>query len=514
MLRTISRRRFGFAVLAPLLPVSVSGCRRRGSAPEFHDAKPRSPDAIEIDAAIGVGQFQRLSGVQGSPAPILDGEPTRVIEFRTAGIQRSRFPQDCFPNTLTLGGIFPDENADPDSEASYHFEAIDKHVRAARDAGVHVLWQSSYDVGRTDRWEGVNLGGRPPANLERWGRVVARCLEHFNNGWGSGFERCVDAVEFVNEPSGLGGFTGPDAKRLGSAFLAFLDTIERYNRAHPDSAVRAVGPGIPLSLAEWPEWQPRFDKSLAEITKAGKSWPVFSFHTYGDDVSPKANEGLARAFRTMLDRHGMRQTELWNTEWQAGDFVKKHLSVTPARAARATDLEKKQFASALAAYVVACKLRWQGVVSGSCYYRANERAFPPGHKSPFANARAGRGGFFGSDGQPGTLALQERLMGLVADATPERCKTQFADDGLLAVAGLRSADGKKLSILASSLAVQSRELAIHVRGHATPAGAPALLTLLDGDLGSRELPASPSKDGSVSLAVSMPPLSTIWITIG
>lgn len=494
--------------------MSVAACRRRGSAAEPLDAAARAPDAIEVDAANGIGAFDRLSGVHGSPAPILEGEPSLVSEFRAAGIQRSRFPQDCYPNTLTLGGIFPDEKADPDSAGSYHFEAIDRHVRAARDAGARILWQSSYDVGQSDRWEGPNLGGRAPADLERWGKVVTRCLEHFNDGWAGGFEHAVDAVEFVNEPNGLGGFNGPDAPRLGPAFTAFLDTIERYNRAHAQSAVRAVGPGIPLSLAEWPEWQPRFDNALAQLSKAGKALPVFSFHTYGDDVSPKANESLARAFRTLLDRHGMSQTELWNTEWLAGDFLKKHLSVTRERAARATESEKKQFASALAAYAVSCKLRWQGVVSGSCYYRANQRAFPPGFKPPFVDAHSGLGRFFRTDGRPGALALQERLMGLVAGATPERCKTQFADDGLLAVAGLRSKDERKLSILAASLSLQTRDLAIRVRGYATPAGAPARMTLLDGELGTRDLPAPTAKDGTLVLSASLPPLSTIWISIG
>jgi hypothetical protein len=453
--------------------------------------------------------------VQGSPAPIIDGEPERVSAFRAAGIQRARFPQDCPPNTLTLGGIFPDEHADPDAIASYRFEAIDRHVRAARAAGAKILWQSSYDVGGSDHWTGLNLGGRPPADLERWTKVVTHCLDHFNTGWANGFEHGVDAVEFVNEPDGLGGFHSDDAKRLVPAFTAFLDAVERWNHAHPAAAVRAVGPGIPLSFAEWPKYRLRFDTALRGLAKAGKSWPVFSFHTYGEDVSPKGNERLALALRELLDHHGMNRTKLWNSEWQAGDFLRKHLSIDAAQAARATDRERKRFASGAASYAIACKLRWQGVVSASFYYRANRRAFPPGRRPPQIDSRTGEGPFFHAQGALAALGLQERLLGLVADATPERCATNLTDDGLLTVSGLRSKDGRKASVLASNLSRRARDIEISVRGHASGSLKRARWAVLDEreDLAFRPLPAPSAQARELVLSATIAPLTTAWILL-
>ncbi len=462
---SLSRRGFGRVMVGPLMSTIV-GCRRRSGSraatPPGSDATPALGVSVEVDAGASVGAFDRLSGVQGSPGPILEGEPDLSAGFRALGLEHARFPQDCLPNTLTLGGIFQNANADPDAIASYSFEGIDRHVSAARAVGAEVLWQASYDVGRSDRWVGLNLGGQPPDDLTRWARVVSRCLEHFNNGWANGFEHSVRNAEFLNEPDGLGGFSGAHATRLFPAFAEFLGLVARYNATHPNTPVRAVGPGIPLSLAEWKRWEPRFAAGLDRLLAAKLDLPVFSFHTYGSDVSPAANGRLARAIRGLLDRKGMQRTALWNTEWQAGDFAKQLLDVGPARAATASEADQKMFASALAAYAVACKLRWQGVVTGSYYYRANRRAFPEGRQPE--QDRSAIAGFFSKHARPLRLGLHEELMRLSRASTPERCATGYEDDGVLTLQGLRAADGNTLGLVVSSLHLVPRTISLRFVG--------------------------------------------------
>lgn len=509
-MRTLSRRAFSRLLLLPA-GAALVGCRRRSSALASRGAGAAS---IELDATRSVGAFDRLSGVHGSPAPIVEGEPELVRPFREARIAASRFPQDCYPNTLTLAGVFPDENVDPESAASYHFEAIDRHVRAAREAGAEILWQSSYDVGRSDRWVGPNLGGRAPENLARWGRVVTRCLEHFNNGFAGGFERAVRNVEFVNEPDGLGGFNSGHEKRLLPAFLHFLDTLEAYNRAHPATAVRAVGPGVPLSIAEWSQWRPRFDTALRAIVSAGKQLPVFSFHTYGDDVSPRGNIRLAKELRALLDAHGLAATELWNTEWLAGDFLRKHLALDKEKAASATEHDQRRYGSAMAAYAVACKIGWQGVVRGSYYYRANVRAFPPGYQPPLAAGGLGYGRFFGAGGRLNALALQERLLSEVAAVTPERCALSLTEEDTLFALGLRSPDAKTVALLVANLAREPRTVALRVRGlGALSARIRCALVDETNDITLRELGASAQSSGTHSVALDVGPLSSAWLLI-
>lgn len=490
-------------VAGPLLPW-VGGCRR-----------PAGKTPVAVDLRAPVGPFDRLSGVQGSPAPIIDGEPVLTAQFREAGIEWSRFPQDCLPNTLTLSGVFPDENGDPEAAASYRFAGLDAHVNAARDAGAKILWQSSYDVGSSDAWVGLNHGGRPPAQLDRWSRVLERTLEHLNVGWAAGFQAAVSHVEFLNEPNGLGGFRGADAPRLIPVFLRFLETIERFNAAHPAQAVQPVGPGIPLGIKEWAGLRPLFESVVDAVLSSGRSLPVFSFHTYGDDVSPPSNARLARELRAMLDGRGLGSARLWNTEWQATDHVKQVLGVDAARIATATSDEQRKYASAMAAYALACKLRWQGVVNGSFYYRANRRAYPPG----MAPAGEGRGGFFPREGGLSPLALGEQLTTLAKQGTPERCATTWTDDGELTALGLRSSDGTRAALLVSSLSQADRDVEATFEFDGLADGASLAASLVAIRAGSEALVpealASVSATGGrVTLTVQIPALSSWLLSLG
>jgi hypothetical protein len=167
----------------------------------------------------------------------------------------------------------------------------------------------------------------------------------------------------------------------------------------------------------------------------------------------------------------------------------------------------------MAAYAIACKLRWQGVVNRSYYYRANLRAFPPGRPAP--QAADGTGRFFSTDGRLGALALQERLLGMVALATPARCALQAADDGLVTALAARSEDGRLASVIASNLDTRPRTLALRFRGLSPGAPPRVRVTVLDerAELVSGELPPPGARDALPSLEVELLPLSTAWITI-
>lgn len=465
----ISRRRFGAVLLAPCLGHLAGGCKRlgrsRGSEPNTtapHDAGAATT-RVTVDIGAVTGAFERLSGVQGSPHPIVDDDIDHRQRYREHRIAHVRFPQDCPPNTLTLGAIFPDEDADPADAASYHFAAIDKHIAAARAAGATILWQSSYDVGRSDRWMGINLGGRAPHDLQRWSRVVAGCLEHFNNGWAGGMDYAVRNVEFVNEPNGLGGFGGPRLKELIPAFVEFVRTVNRYNRAHTKTPVRAVGPGIPFALPDWSTWQPRFTQLLTRLRETGVVLPVFSFHTYGSDTSPQANQGVARALRKLLDAHGMQTTELWNTEWQGGDFLRKHLGLPLQSPRSPSALQLRQWGTGLATYALSCKIRWQGWLTGSYYYRANMRAF--GRERLGRELVRGTPGYsllFSPRGEVRPLALQEKLTAMIARDLPGRCETHWEDDGLLTALGLASSRLDRVGLLLCNLSPEPRSVSLEL----------------------------------------------------
>jgi len=414
------------------------------------------PVNVRVDFRHAQGPFTRMSGVQGSPVRMAPNDTDHTEAFREYRLELCRFPQDCEPNTLTLAGVFPDSQGNPDDPVAYRFAAIDRHILAARQADCQVLWQASYDVGRSDRWQGLNLGGRAPRDMTLWCRVVTHCLEHFNNGWAKGYKYSVRFVEFVNEPDGLGGFTREERRRLAPCFVQFLSTIQEYNRNHPDTPVEAVGPGVPLSWDQWPKYQQPTERLLEMLKKEGATLPIFSFHSYGDDTSPGANQKLARAFRLALDAHGMKSTRLWNTEWQASDYLRHMLGDRRPKTGQTLSRESQQlYQRAVAAYALACKIRWQGVVDSCCYYAAVRRCLPPTHQIP----RLDLGIFFPPGSAPTLLAEQEKLLAEWTDSQPQRVSTVATpDDGQVSALGLRSPRGQ--GFLVSNPSTASRKFLI------------------------------------------------------
>jgi len=414
------------------------------------------PVTVRVDFRQTQGPFVRMSGVQGSPYPMAPGDVDHSQAFRDHHLQLCRFPQDCPPNRLTLSGIFPDEEADPEDPKSYRFEQIDRHILAARKAGCQILWQASYDIGQSDSWKGLNLGGRAPRNMARWCRVVHRCLEHFNNGWAQGHRGCVSYVEFVNEPDGLGGFTGAERKRLGPCFVQFLRAIKKYNQIHPDTPVQAVGPGVPLSWDQWQTYQLPTQRLLEMLKNNQVELPIFSFHTYGEDTSPGANQKLARAFRQLLDAHGMQSTRLWNTEWQATDHIRKQLGDRrPSSAQSITPQLQSLYQGLVAAYALACKIRWQGVVDASCYYIGVRRCFPPTDLRPRLDLAI----FFPPQAAPTPLAQQEKLLAQGSGPLTQRVSTSVTpEDDEISALGLSGPQGWRL--LLSNPSTRARKLSL------------------------------------------------------
>lgn len=448
--------------------------------------------AIEVDFNQVLGEFRPLSGMQGSPYPVAPGDVEQVESFREFGIRLCRFPQDCLPNTLTLSGIFPDAKADPAEESSYHFAEIDRHIRSARAAGCGILWQTSYDVGGTDSWKGINLGGRAPQDLELWGKVVDRCLEHFNHNWNNGFHHSVELVEFVNEPDGLGGFDGPERVRMIPAFLHFLTVIEAYNQRHPDFPVVAVGPGIPLSWDRADIWKPALRIRLSELRNSGKELPVFSFHTYGEDISPQGNRNVALALRAELDAQGFEKTRLMNSEWQGGDYLRGVFGLAPGKAYKPTPQQAALYGQALATYALSCKIAWQGVLDYSCYYLAKRRAFP----SHVETGGLDLGICFPPDGPVNDLAKQEQLLGMLAEQTPLRCFASEVYEQNVFVLALRSKDDSHRVLLLCNMNIDSRQCKVSIAGSRT------------GQAWVRALGSDEKTPFSATL--DLPGMSTVW----
>jgi len=195
----------------------------------------------------------------------------------------------------------------------------------------------------------------------------------------------------------------------------------------------------------------------------------------------------------------------------AGDFLRAHLELDAADLRTPTADQRRLFAQGVASYALSCKTRWQGLVSGSFYYRAGQRAWPPGESSPFGDGD-GTSGFFSPEGRVGALALHELLTYGIAQRTPERCAIEVADEPHFTALGLRGAGAA--GVLLASLAPTARLVRVAFDGG--PALSVARVVSMDTDaeaLVEQEVPLARAVDGSLLVEVTLGPLQAAVIEL-
>jgi hypothetical protein len=412
------------------------------------------PPRLILDVEDVAGPVRALNGVQGGPLPPNSVDPILTEAYRAAGVRLVRLPQDLgFVDgdgedcALTLGDIFPDAAADPEDPASYRFRHLDQFLDAARAAGAEVLWQAQYDLGAdANAWAADGRqAGRAPRDPERWARVVVHVLRHLNDGWAGGHRWNVRAIEFPNDPCGLGGYDcrsleGADGRpgrgRLAEDLIRLVRAVEAYN-AEFGHDVRVAGPS--MSAAEAVRWLPELAKALA---RAKLVLPILSYH---DEAWPPELARTAQRLRQAADRAGLRETPVWNTGW----------SPPPAPADLRGLLDSQQRSAYAAAHAVQAKTLVQELWDAAILARAVRPAANPHRPDPT------EGDYFVLDRLPPGAAPQPgdpepgtpkpayhawRLFDEIAREYPWRLRVREAPTTPTLLAS-RSEDGRRISLL-------------------------------------------------------------------
>jgi hypothetical protein len=197
---------------------------------------------------------QTLSGIQGSPTPVVSGDPDLKDLYGNYNFGVVRIAQDDFCD-YSMEGIFPVPSKQTSFPSSYEFTKIDQLMRGVRDAGDSVLWQASYDIGLDQgcRVEGDRHKGLPLRNPTKYAEIAAFALRHFNydQSWDPNAQDFkVGLVEFVNDPFGLGGYELADIDTYMQDYRLFSDHVrDAYTSSGQE--IQVLGPAHRiLSLAE------------------------------------------------------------------------------------------------------------------------------------------------------------------------------------------------------------------------------------------------------------------------
>jgi hypothetical protein len=245
---------------------------------------------ISIDATVTVGALRPLNGVQAEDAQ-------GAAFYRTAHVDLVRIPDGA--GTGDIDAIFPDMSADVENPKSYNFAPTDRLVASIRSNGAEPLFR----IGRS-----ASAGIEPPADPDKWARIVRHVVLHYNAAWDKGFRYGIRYWEI---------WSAPDSKQFWSGSAAeYYRLYDKTARAiqEADPAALVGGPAIskPLIAGDYRE------KFIDYVRLNRLPLDFFSWHFYAvDSNDPYVFVTIARQLRTILDAHGYGSAKNVLDEWNA-----------------------------------------------------------------------------------------------------------------------------------------------------------------------------------------------------
>jgi xylan 1,4-beta-xylosidase len=266
------------------------------SPTRFDFSMPTDTISIRLDCSNISGVIRPFADINDGPIPIKN-EPKYVDltdHYHDIGIASIR-THDLFGPT-DISTIFPDWNADPTDESSYHFQTSDPLITSMIDAGCQVL----YRLGESAS-DNHSLA-TPPINFTKWGEVCKHITMHYNEGWKQGFFYHIVYWEVWNEPD-LSGFWNGTADQYFELYHITAETLKSYN-----SSLKIGGPCTSSVTNE------NFTKGFLQYVKDHEvPLDFFSWHRYA--ATPFEMYNASRYIRQLLDSYGYFDAENINTEW-------------------------------------------------------------------------------------------------------------------------------------------------------------------------------------------------------
>ncbi len=131
-----------------------------------------------------------------------------------------------FNQFVNIHCIFPDFDADPDSEDSYNFLPTDLYIASIKSAGADVFFR----LGESAEPFARKVYNKAPADPEKWASVCEHIIMHYNEGWANGFKLNIKYFEIWSAPDSPQGFTGTREEYFELYRVTSLRLRERFPR--------------------------------------------------------------------------------------------------------------------------------------------------------------------------------------------------------------------------------------------------------------------------------------------
>ena len=275
-----------------------------------------------------------------------NGPKTRLFSidmskyFVEAGIPYARLHDTEYPygsgHFVDIPCIFPDFSADPDDPGSYDFVLTDQYLQAIVNTGTKVFYRLGVSIEHASKKYNIF----PPKDNERWARICAGIIRHYNEGWADGCYYGIRYWEIWNEPENPPMWQGT----RDEYFRLYVTTANYLKNRFPDIKVGGyAGCGFyalnrPNPTEFYQSFITYFTDFLDYVSAPETRAPLdfYSWHLYTDSVAEMV--GHAEYVRKTLDQHGFAATESIINEW---NYVK----AGPGLFERMTGMEAASFVS-------------------------------------------------------------------------------------------------------------------------------------------------------------------------
>ncbi len=284
---------------------------------------------IAVDFDKKCGRVKPLNGINGGPRfggynmpyDFSEEFSDMGISFvRTAGTA-GEYGLNQFVNVHC---IFPDFDADPESEASYNFLPTDLYLASVKSCGADIFFR----LGESTEPYARKLYTKAPRDIEKWATVCEHIIMHYNEGWANGFKLGIKYFEIWNNADSPKGFSGESCEY----YELYRVVANRLRERFPKIKIGAYGAGGFYSLNRLdateemknyiPFMQKFFAYVSAETTKAPLDFFTWSCYT----ANPEELAMHIKYARTYLDSAGLKRTKSIVCEYNSPE----NLSTPPA----------------------------------------------------------------------------------------------------------------------------------------------------------------------------------------
>ncbi|MGQ9471545.1 MAG: GH39 family glycosyl hydrolase [Candidatus Aminicenantales bacterium] len=326
-------------------------------------------DELTISIGKKEGFIRPLLGVNAGPAPSGEkGNADLSEQYQLFGIRAVRTHD--FYGPFDLSQIYPDINAPPENPASYDFSASDQVYQKIIQAGCTVYLR----VG--DSFNNVRIP-RNPKERNHLSQAAVEVVKHYQEMARQSKALPIKYIEIWNEP---------DLNRFWPAGMQdfqefYIETFIALKKEFPE--IKIGGPGLAVLSSKMPAAKQKAARFLERLKENSISPDFLSFHLYSNN--PNKFFDVVRYYRSLLERTGIRKSELHITEWN-----------TERKPADASLITGEKAAS----YFTACWIALQRAeVDQSFIYRGTDTS--PNYDLFY--------GIFRADGRPKPSALAFRL---------------------------------------------------------------------------------------------------------